>query len=646
MVQKFLFIISGVVFLLNFSACAIVDNSNSISVDSQTPSLKAKIIQEKAHNFKKWHEVSLDFEGPNTSETAESNPFTDYRLLVEFKYIGDSSTASSFQSKAIRGFYAADGNAAQTSADSGNIWQVRFSPDQEGLWSYSARLDKGKNIALSSDLNVGERISISNAKGSFRVEASDKVSPDFRATKRGRLIKFGRYFRFASSGDYWLKGGPNSPENLLAFEDFDATYRIKAEARVGEATSTANIHSFAPHLNDWRKGDPSWGNASDKPARGKALIGAMNYLAEQGMNTVYFLTLNILGDGKDVWPYQHPEDFSRFDVSKLEQWNLLFNHMQSKGILLHIVIQETENELMLDGGDTGPQRSLYFAELISRFAHHPAIVWNLGEENGPVEWRPEGQNDAQRIAMTQFFEKNDPYGHPVLLHTHSEPHQKDHILKPLLGFTPLDGLSFQVDQRREVNAETQKWLKLAKESGNEWLITMDEIGVWHTGARPDAMAGGHDSLRRHALWGHLLAGGAGVEWYFGARYPGNDLGSEDWRTRHNLWKQTNNALRFFNDYLPYWEMSACGEQDISNDRADVYCMTKPEEIYAIYFIEGGNARLTLPGIGNYDLSWFDPRAGGALQKGSVVSIPGGEATEIGLSPTPDGRDWVLLLQKK
>ncbi|MCK4958896.1 MAG: hypothetical protein KAT00_05840, partial [Planctomycetes bacterium] len=30
--------------------------------------------------LKKWHKVTLTFDGPKTSETAEPNPFLDYRL--------------------------------------------------------------------------------------------------------------------------------------------------------------------------------------------------------------------------------------------------------------------------------------------------------------------------------------------------------------------------------------------------------------------------------------------------------------------------------------------------------------------------------------------------------------------------------------
>jgi len=32
-----------------------------------------------------WHTITLTFDGPQTSETAEPNPFTDYRLDVVFK---------------------------------------------------------------------------------------------------------------------------------------------------------------------------------------------------------------------------------------------------------------------------------------------------------------------------------------------------------------------------------------------------------------------------------------------------------------------------------------------------------------------------------------------------------------------------------
>lgn len=583
--------------------------------------------------YKQWHTLTLPFKGPETSELDENNPFLNYRLTVEFQHAKSSQV--------IRGFYAADGDAATTSAKSGNVWQARFTPDKTGQWSYKATLRVGKKIALSSDPLAGVVVDITNAEGDFLVIPSDKEGEDFRS--KGRLEVDRGYFKFRGTEDYWLKVGANSPENLLAYLDFDDTYRIKAKAREeGEAVPPQEVHRFAPHLKDWKTGDPTWKNG-----KGKALIGAMNYLSEKRMNAVYFLTLNIMGDGKDVWPYISPDDFSRFDVSKLAQWEVLFQHAQSKGILLHVVLQETENETMLDNGETGPQRQLYFLEMMARYGHHLGLIWNLGEENGPAPWSPVGQNDAQRKAMAKFIKKNDSYNHPVLLHTHSEDPLRSDVLEDIVGFKYVDGLSLQQGKREETYEVVEKWRKQAKSSGQEWLITMDEIGMWHTGALPDSLDPEHITLRRYALWGSLMAGGAGVEWYFGAKYPSNDLTSEDWRKRDRLWDFTRHAKVFFENYLPYWEMEPARELINS---ADAYCLKKTNEIYAVYLPSLGTPTIDLSAeVDTFEVHWYDSSTGGALRNGSVKTITGGGIRALGL-PDAEKEDlkregWVVLIRR-
>ena len=582
-----------------------------------------------------WHTLTLDFEGVDTSETAEDNPFTNYRLLVEFTH-GDKSYL-------IRGFYAADGDAANTSSTKGNIWRVRFTPDEIGEWRYKASFHRGPNIAIERDPSVGEPINIDNADGKFTVIDSQARGKDFKASNRGRLRQEGKLFRFEKSGKYWLKGGPNSPENLLGYKGFDDTYRILKESREGEASTEGDIHDFAPHRKDWKEGDPLWGTKT-REARGHSIIGAMNYIANQGMNTAYFLTNNIKGDGNDVWPYESPTEFDRFDVSKLEQWNVLFGHMQAKGILLHVVTQETENEQMLDGGDTKFYRSLYYSELISRFGHHPALVWNLGEENGPSSWMKTGQSHQQRKDMATFFSENDPYNHTVLVHSHAATEDIEYTFVPLLGHQPLDGISLQIENAEDVHEITKDWHKRSSAAGKPWLVTMDEIGPWYNGALPDDIDPDHDYLRRHVLWGHLLAGGAGVEWYFGGRFHSNDVSAEDWRTRHNLWSQTRHALEFFEQYLPYWNMGEC---EGAVWRRDVYCLGTPGEIYAFYMPGRGSAMMGLPenDTGGYTVAWYDPKTGGNLQIGSVSTLGFGGNQFIGYPPNNNTKDWVVLIRK-
>ena len=58
--------------------------------------------------LKTWHKVTLTFDGPETSETADPNPFLYYRLNVTFKHQGSS------KSYLVPGYYAADGDAANT----------------------------------------------------------------------------------------------------------------------------------------------------------------------------------------------------------------------------------------------------------------------------------------------------------------------------------------------------------------------------------------------------------------------------------------------------------------------------------------------------------------------------------------------------
>ena len=79
--------------------------------------------------LKAWHKVTITFDGPQTSETADPNPFTDYRLDVTFRQ-GNKTYV-------VPGYYAADGNAAHSGAEAGSKWRVHFAPSETGTWRYT-----------------------------------------------------------------------------------------------------------------------------------------------------------------------------------------------------------------------------------------------------------------------------------------------------------------------------------------------------------------------------------------------------------------------------------------------------------------------------------------------------------------------------
>ena len=579
----------------------------------------------------KWDKVILTFEGPETSEDAEVNPFTDYRLYVTFSH-GEKTYL-------VPGYYAADGNAGETSASSGNNWKVIFRPDELGEWTYKVSFRTGENIVVVSDPEAGKSVAFDGTSGKIIVKPNLVSIPDLRA--KGRLNYVGgRYLQFQESAEYLLKGGADSPENLLGYEDFDGTYKGSSpENRSGEAENKSKLHGYKPHLKDWKDGDPTW-----QGGKGKSLIGAMNYLTSKGMNSVYFLTLNIDGDGKDVWPYTNYDERYRFDCSKLDQWEIVFDHMERLGIMLHIVTQETENELLLDNGDTGLQRKLYYRELIARFGHHLAITWNMGEENGPANFTPNAQTIAQQKAMVKYIKETDPYQNYVVIHTHASTKSRYEIFDQLLGDENLDGPSIQIGNMRSSHAETIHWTKASGDAGKQWVVCIDEIGPASRGVDPDDREDNNqDTVRAEVLWGNLMAGGGGAEWYFGYKNHNNDLGCEDWRSRDRMWDYTNNAIEFFQEHVPFWEMEPMDELVSEN----AYCLAKNNEVYLVYLPYGGDTYLNLKNVDTtFSVEWYNPRVGGELTKTVIASINGGGVVSLGTPPLEAEKDWVILVRKE
>jgi hypothetical protein len=172
------------------------------------------------------------------------------------------------------------------------------------------------------------------------------------------------------------------------------------------------------------------------------------------------------------------------------------------------------------------------------------------------------------------------------------------------------------------------------------MVCLDEIGPAHTGVKPDRDDPDHDQVRKRHLWGNLMAGGAGCEWYFGYRYSHNDLNCEDWRSRDRLWDQTRYALEFFHQHLPFTEMRSADEL---TKAAGDYCFAKPGHIYAVYLPDGGTTEVYLAGA-KYRVRWYNPRTGGALQAGAVAEVSGPGFQSIGLPPADPKQDWVALVE--
>ncbi len=560
----------------------------------------------------KWSPITVDFIGPSASETDRSpNPFLDYKLDVTF-------TAPSGKSYLVPGFFAGNGQGGGT----GEHWQVRFAADEVGQWRYQASMRQGSNVAIDTNSSAGSNLAINNAEGQFSISAQSTSAPGF--LKYGRLEYTGEHYLKFRDGPYWIKSGTDSPENFLGYAGIDGTV---------DQNRSPFLHDYATHRGDARDDDPLFRNSSNGfDSRG--ITGALNYLSDQGVNSIYFLPMNLGGDGQETFPFvggqNNAFNKTHYDISKLYQWNQVLNHAQRRGIALNIVLSETEpgNERWFDNGKLGVERKLYFRELIARFGYLLAAKWNLGEENDfPV---------SELRLHADYLNKLDWTKKPIAVHTQIN-NFRDY--EKLVGDKLFSASSIQYDPPL-ADEFVETWRKRSREAGRKWVIDMDE----NTGGVSDRNA---DTRRKQITYDVYFSGG-NLEWYYGY-HPlplGGDITAGDFRQREATWKTMRYAREFMQQNLPFWRMEPADQlvSGAANSFGGAEVFAATNDTYAIYFPNAsGNATLDLSqASGSFSQRWFNPRNGQFA--GDTKTVVGGKRIPIGSPPSARNDDWVVLIK--
>ncbi|MEM6831490.1 MAG: hypothetical protein AAF551_13350, partial [Bacteroidota bacterium] len=371
-----------------------------------------------------------------------------------------------------------------------------------------------------------------------------------------------------------------------------------------------------------------------KNGKGKNMLGAINYLSQQGVNSQYVILTTLKGDGNDSWPWTDPEDFTRFDCSKLDQWNKVFSYMNDKGLLLTALLFEAENEQMLDHGEAlGLERKLYYREMVARFAHLNGLVWIISEETRLYHKFPPEYNSKRMAHLAAM----DPYQHAVGLHN-GDINGEDYKDTPEFTYFALHASADNWDQ---VHSKMLYRINEAKRRGHPWVVFFDECISAQYGVKTDEDDPDHDLPRREGIWGTLMAGGGGVSWYYGYKHRQNDLYCEDFTLRENMFKQTKTAIDFFlNNDIPFWEMENRNDL-VDNGR----CFAKENDTYLIQLSGATFANLYLEKARTYQVKWFDPVGGGPLQDGTKNRISGKGTHAIGRPPGDPTKEWIVLIQR-
>jgi len=576
---------------------------------------------------KVWQSVTLAFNGPECIQTGKNpNPFLDLRLDVTF--------TKDNKSYVVPGYFDTDGEGGTR----GNIWKVKFTPDEAGTWDYTVSFRSESDIAVSTTPGKSAGF-MDGHTGSISIAGPDTDAPGFLS--KGRLVcEVGSWYpKTLGDNKYWIKGGCDSPENFLACGDIANTNPNTFDPDQWHGT-------WANHEIDWQPGDPTWDGG-----KGKGIIGSLNYLASKEINSIYILLMNIGGDGQDVWPYAgnidraggaDVNDNKFYDCRKLQQWNIIFTHAQEKGIVLNLVFGEGEanNKKELDNGSLGIERKLYYREMIARFGHHNAIEWNISEEWNYVK-KHFTVDQVNNIA--EYIKSVDPYGHPVTVHNYNGDNDGE-MWDPFFGNINIDITSYQIKSIAEftgvqISNRIELLRSLAEKSGRIIPISVDEYTF--VGPRDNDIRGegkeknmGTTYVRKTHMYPIYFSGGMTEMILFTA------LKTQDFRQYSKAWEYLTIARKFIENNLPFTEMEPADDLISDyNGHADVF--SKHGSVYAIYLPEAndGNPKINIP-TGTYKLKWFNPRTG--VFTGTSESISGGD---VNLYPAPGDldSDWVVLI---
>ena len=596
-------------------ACFLVHTPDP-AVGPDTFGSGALVLQGSLHAYQP---LEVRFEGAWASATSNSpNPFLDTRLQLVFSGPG----ARRFE---VPGFFAGDGQGGLE----GFVWKGRFTPDVPGLWKLRVHHREGSDAALSSELEVGSAGMLDGLVRAFVVTPRDRAPAGQPAALAPERYVGLHYMRDAD-GRYFLKTGCNSPENFLAYRGFD---------EVADQGGIGILHRYAAHVLDWSPGDPEF-QSSTHPTDSRGIIGAINYLSSAGVNSLFTMLMNLGGDGQDVYPFvgalKNSFDKTHYHVGRLEQWNTVFEHAARRGVALHLCLAETEsyNEKWLDNGALGTERKLFLREMVARFAHNPAIKWNLCEETDYY--------DAQHLTdFAAYIQSQDAYGHPICFHNLTNELDR---FQEVLGQPEFEASSQQY-LPDFAGAQVEAMRTLSAASGHPWLVQMDENGPWDVGASP----GNAVELRKTVLYDVLFSGGQ-IEWYLGwyGGYPGGDLTVEDFRTRDEMWKYSREARLFCEQHLPFWRMRPM-DSLLSGESPELgggEVFVDGSELFAIYLPStSATGSLDLSGAtGTFVQRWYDPR--NAMRLGEKFDVVAGALLPLGPPPSAVGQDWVVLLERE
>jgi len=517
------------------------------------------------------------FEKSINNDTAYGNRFADVDLEVTY-------TAPSGRTIDFYGFFDGDGNGGGD-AGSGNVWKIRFMPDEVGQWSYTYSWSDGTPGGQDT-FSVG---TVGAGKGILRAYGENP-----------------RWFAYNGTEPVWIKSYYETGHGAIA-QPFDSIIE----------------HVYQPMID-----------------RGYNHL-QVNWLLPLCCDHQYYVDL----PPKSIDKIRLYEEGKASSTQNLQVWQMMEQHvswLNDRNVGLHMF-------LGFDGGRNDgpewtalsePEKRFYVRYVVSRLAPYANIAgWNF-------VWEVPGDRESHELGLMRLLMEYDVFEH-LRTYEDEQPGSHNYAL-PEYTFAAVENHGYGRENRAQAWTHHEASLDGYVEGKPVYMSEGNALWVrfWRerTGATPDDLrqsAWACATAGASFNWcGHQAEGG--LEAFGNAGLPFHD----DSHPYAASARELDILAEVMTEQVEFFRMTPQDSLLSSHDEQQVWCLAETGRQYLVFSAGGSPFSLsTAPSLstalGDYtNNAWIDAKSGTSQ---ALPAVSGGSSQAF--SPPSSSTDWVLVLRE-
>lgn len=524
-----------------------------------------------------------------------ANKFTDVELLVD--YIAPSGKKWSFW-----GFYDGDGEGGGDLLN-GDVWKLRFMPNETGVWSYAYRWSDGAE----------------GGAGTFEVTEENAGKGVIKPYKDNP-----HWFAYNGDEPVWLKSYYETGHGSIA-QDFDWVTDNVFQPLVD--------HGYNHIQVNWLMSLCCYGQYyKDGPAPST-------------------LDLDLYEPGK-------ASSTMKLNVWKLMERRMAWLNERDVGVHMFLGMDGSKNDGPRWEDLSDDEKVFYVKYSVARLGPFANLSgWNF-------TWEVDGGRETHELGLAKLIAQYDIFGH---LSTYQDEHPREnHFTEDAYNFAGVENHRIISDNKtlERYNYWRTPWThyisSLISYVGKP-VYMVEGNALWRRYWHPRSGAN-QDDLRRSA-WAVAMAGasfnwnGHSSEYELTAHGP-DGLPFSEVNEFHQSEAAVELVARVMNEELEFYKMTPQSEQLTAYDPFRVFALAETGRQYAVFSIKGEPFSLFLEKGRYTDNVWVDAKTGGRRKAPAVTGLGAIEVTErggenreewpqaISFKPPSTDTDWVLLVRKE